>query len=107
MNNSDWTGLEESLPSVYKWLERNKNNRFFLFLQTYVVHDPYSPPKPFKNMFFSNYNGKLKSISIDYRLKKKINKGYFDLTDKDIDYMIFQYDGGIRYTDFLIKELIN
>lgn len=111
-DSKDWIGLEGLLPLVYKWLEQNKNEKFFSFLHTYDVHAPFDPPEPFKNMYVSNYQGQFKDIFLDYRLFRKINglekqENLIKLTKDDIDYIVAQYDGGIRYVDTLVGNLID
>jgi arylsulfatase A-like enzyme len=34
-----------------RWLERHKDQRFFLFLHTYQVHYPHVPPKQYQHLF--------------------------------------------------------
>jgi arylsulfatase A-like enzyme len=34
-----------------RWLESNRDKRFFLFLHTYQVHAPYAPPERYANLF--------------------------------------------------------
>src|SRR6185369_1319521 len=33
------------------WLDAHRNERFFLFVHTYQVHDPYTPPPAYHDMF--------------------------------------------------------
>jgi arylsulfatase A-like enzyme len=39
------------------WLERHKDQRFFLFLHTYQVHYPYAPPQRYARLFSSPAQG--------------------------------------------------
>jgi arylsulfatase A-like enzyme len=34
-----------------RWVEQHKDRTFFLFLHTYQVHGPYSPPESYKSLF--------------------------------------------------------
>jgi len=44
----DTTGeIEQTFEAGLDWLERHPNERFFLFLHTYQVHVPYTPPPAF------------------------------------------------------------
>ena len=36
------------------WLEKNKDERFFLFLHYYDPHDPWEPPEPFRSAYANN-----------------------------------------------------
>lgn len=39
---------EEVLGDAKKWLEQNKNKKFFTWVHLYDPHTPYDPPSPFK-----------------------------------------------------------
>src|SRR5262249_5549918 len=39
--------VDVTFPAGLRWLEAHRGERFFLFLHTYHVHQPYSPPPPF------------------------------------------------------------
>ena len=42
---------EETSDFACKWLEQNKDNRFFLFVHYYDPHFEYQPPEPFASRF--------------------------------------------------------
>jgi arylsulfatase A-like enzyme len=42
--------VDVTFPAGVRWLEEHRGERFFLFLHTYQVHEPYSPP-PQYNLF--------------------------------------------------------
>jgi arylsulfatase A-like enzyme len=88
-----------------KWLGRNADKSFFLFLHTYQVHQPYSCPPPYNTMFLGekprwqkinlmNYLGGLSGV-------------FKRLPQEDRQNIIGLYDGEISYVDdMLIKPLI-
>jgi len=90
---------------VSRWLERNGDKNFFMFIHTYQPHDPYACPYPYKTMFlddkpqwrhlnFSGYLGGKEGI-------------YRKLPEKERQNIIGLYDGEIRYTDErLVKPLL-
>ena len=79
------------------WVNNNKNKNFFLFLHTYQVHSPYSPPPPYDQIFL-NENAKWKSADLTMILAER--QGYYSkLTDDERENLISLYDGGIKYTD--------
>jgi arylsulfatase A-like enzyme len=39
--------VREGVQSALDWLDGHRGERFFLFLHTYQVHDPYTPPEEF------------------------------------------------------------
>lgn len=38
----------ETIAATQKWLQRNRRQPFFLFVHTYQVHEPYTPPRAFR-----------------------------------------------------------
>lgn len=82
---------------VCRWLERNKEKKFFLFLHTYQPHNPYSSPTPYRNMFLQE-DAPWKSIDLLHYIGGK--KGVFQpLSPEKRQNVIDLYDGEIRYTD--------
>jgi arylsulfatase A-like enzyme len=105
------SGLEqESLEDLYRksqnWIETYKNRKFFLFLHTYEIHDPYIPPKEFRQKISQE---KLKWNRALLQKIFKWPKGRFKpLSQKEKDNLVVLYDGEIRYTDeCLIKPLVD
>jgi arylsulfatase A-like enzyme len=43
--------VDETFAMARRWLERNRDKRFFLFLHTYQVHSPYAPPDRYRGLF--------------------------------------------------------
>ena len=86
---------------MFKWIEANKNNKFFLFFHTYAVHDPYISPN---DKLFTNpdYKGSISS-NIEEMRKAEHSINYFDRFDKkderDIQHLVDLYDGCIVYID--------
>ncbi|MFP6627482.1 MAG: sulfatase [Myxococcota bacterium] len=50
--------IEETFARGADWLETARNRRFFLFLHTYQVHNPFTPPAAY-DRFFSGDPGEL------------------------------------------------
>jgi len=123
---TDWGDMKEVNQLAFDWLETKQEKPFFLFLHSYSIHDPFSPPEPFSKLYAANYNGQLKNIGLDCFLFEEINKGVLTLSKEDMEYIasiysrplfekinketltinkedmeyiISQYDGGIRYCD--------
>ncbi|MHC5174167.1 MAG: sulfatase [Planctomycetota bacterium] len=46
---------EESTKHAISWIDKNKDNPFFLFLHYYDPHAPYDPPEPFKSKILHPY----------------------------------------------------
>ena len=98
-------GIANILPRVKRWLDKNKSNPFFLFIHCYDIHSPYNPQPPYNKAFHDfTYTGNLKpstkilAAAVDNKLK---------VNDEDLRHFIALYDGGIRYTDEKIGELLS
>ena len=70
-------------------------DRFFLFLHTYSIHDPYEPPEPYASLFWP---GEPPSSMTGLPIGG-VNAGLVDVDDREIDYFQALYDGGVRYAD--------
>jgi arylsulfatase A-like enzyme/glycosyltransferase involved in cell wall biosynthesis/2-polyprenyl-3-methyl-5-hydroxy-6-metoxy-1,4-benzoquinol methylase/peptidoglycan hydrolase CwlO-like protein len=108
--------------AVFKWLEKNYNTNFFSFIHYFDLHGPYVNPKPYDELFVNDdYYGEPEFINKivpedkaiggipEYQLlspKRDEDKNLIDF-EKDINYYIAQYDGGIRYCDEQIGNLFN
>jgi arylsulfatase A-like enzyme len=88
---------EHLYHAALRWLEREKDKGFFLFLHTFQPHSPYACPSPYKSMFLEensrwrhldlmSYLGGMPGIFKELPLEERLN-------------IIGLYDGEIRYTD--------
>jgi len=72
--------------------------RFFLFLHTYAVHDPYAPPAEYADRYWPHPRpDQLWSPTGPNFIR--FNCGHESLSATDLDYFVALYDAGIRYTD--------
>lgn len=90
------------VPEATKWLENNKDNKFFMFLHTFQVHYPYCPPPEF-DQFKDNYQGKINCV--DYEMIRKNNSGLETLAPEDLERYKSLYDGDILFTDYYLGKL--
>lgn len=72
------------------WLEGHGNSDFFLLIWAIDTHDPYSPPKPFDELFTRKYNGKVDGSAATFCLAEN---------EKDLMHLVDLYDGEIAYFD--------
>lgn len=89
-------------PKAIEWLDQNKNQKFFLFLHTFQVHDPYCPPKEY-DTFKENYKGELNCVGPD--TIAAVNRGELKLSEEDLKRYISLYDGEILFTDHYLGLL--
>ncbi|OGX16505.1 MAG: hypothetical protein A2166_05170 [Omnitrophica WOR_2 bacterium RBG_13_41_10] len=100
----NWGDIKDINRLALNWLETEKKKPFFVLMHCYTVHDPFSPPEPFNKMYAGSYRGRFKDKILDNILFDKLSK--YAVKEKipwdqeDLDYIISQYDGEIRYCDF-------
>jgi hypothetical protein len=100
----EWIGIENIIPKVERWLDNHASEPFFLFIHCYDIHEPYNPPPPYNNIFHDFiYRGHLVPSS---QILQAARKGDIPVSNEDLRHFIALYDGGIRYTDEKIGELL-
>jgi arylsulfatase A-like enzyme len=125
----DDTGSVRSNPSgALDWLKANKDKKFFLWIETGMLHPPYSQtvPAPYKTRFdppdytpfYEQFPIRLGREDVDRGVPTEvlfhIYKGdyYLDfepihhLSEKDVSFINGRYDAGVYYTDMFIGELM-
>ncbi len=72
--------------------------RFFLFLHTYSIHDPYTPPEGYRGLFWPGEPppGAFESTGPNLRA---VNRGELAVTPEIVAHLASQYDASIRYVD--------
>jgi len=81
---------EDINEKVFTWLEKRGNSDFFFLIWAIDTHDPYSPPKPFDELFTGEYNGEVDGSAGTIRLAKN---------ERDLMHLVDLYDGEIAYFD--------
>jgi len=105
---SDKVKREES--DVERTFERGLNflrslkpeDRYFLFLHTYVVHAPYEPPEPYDHEFWPGAApgvGQPTGVEL-----QELNRTRRPVSADVLHYYESQYDGSIRYGDDVIRH---
>jgi arylsulfatase A-like enzyme len=101
----DKNAAEQAGRVALDWIERHKDRHFFLFLHTYQIHNPYSPPAPYNELFLEKSSFSTEIDMTTFRLNHE--NRYKPVTDDLRLNFIDLYDGEIRYTDeFMIRPLI-
>jgi len=115
---------EETTDRALSWLENHYERDFFLWVHYMDIHGPYMPPPPFDRLFMNdafwhenpvllesiptpNQYGKCPEDYnpgiFDYQL---LNKSGPDEYERNVDYYIARYDGGIRYVDSQVDRIL-
>lgn len=83
--------------SAIPWIEQNASKGFFLFLHTYQVHNPYSPPEDFAGRFLDP-GAPLHALDMNPGRYNHENR-YKPESEGFRRNVISLYDGEITYTD--------
>jgi len=103
---------EEINSMAFKWLRENYRKDFFLFIHYWDPHSLYFPPEPYRRLFYDGDECDPENHSLDVLKSQPIwpfTKGHLDAIKKgitDIEYVIAQYDGEIRYSDDNVRNLV-
>lgn len=104
--------VTEINPRIIKWIEKNKKEKFFLWIHYLEPHYPMNPPLTYTKLFLDgNYNKAEQKVKIsdDYvfgfgGIPRRLANPNNDITD--LNYYISLYDATIRYADEQIGKLI-
>lgn len=120
--------LKEKFSHISKFVEENKNNKFFILVSSFEVHHPNRYPPSFYKKFDPNYSGVAEKVSlldhwhrldnglyastIDLAHSEEDHKDHlqdgqaFDLNEKDIKNLVARYDEAIFHFDELVGEIL-
>ncbi|MBU2573635.1 MAG: sulfatase [Elusimicrobia bacterium] len=109
--NKPMGSFERIMPRALNWLTARKDDRFFLFVDSYDIHPPFDKPEPGPKA--SEYAGALKGLVLDYNRLKDFKNGALllngrevKLSKADLDYIVSRYDAGIAYADRFVGGLL-
>lgn len=74
----------------------------FMLYHTYEIHSPYDPPPPW-NTHFGSFSSTIDPTN--KFLMSIVNTASTALDDDDLQHLLSLYDGGIRFTDTVLKGL--
>jgi choline-sulfatase len=83
------------------WIEKNKDGRFFVYIQTIDPHVPYDPPAKYLEMYDpAPYNGQVQNRRTHLMLDDaKKNPKKYTFTQRDKERLEALHDGEISYHD--------
>ena len=89
---------EDISRSTLNWIDQDEDKPFFVFMNYFDVHDPYTPPEPYRSKYasVSNPGGLINGFMERY---------HPELTPEQLQSEIDAYDGSISYVDDQIKNL--
>ncbi|MEM1178712.1 MAG: sulfatase [Acidobacteriota bacterium] len=96
-------GLEDGADALFRAIDRRRDGTpIFAFFHTYEIHSPYDAEAPYPTLW-----GELPS-DIDpssEALKARSRRKPLRLSDDEREALLKRYDGGIRYTDDVLRRL--
>jgi len=93
---------EDFLRPGLDWMQRHKNEQFFMYLHYLQPHEPYNPPEPFRDEFGRFYKSPLKE-------KTHLTPSLLErakLTREDLEYFKAAYDENLKYADFYLGKFL-
>jgi arylsulfatase A-like enzyme len=82
--------------SALDWVDQGDAEPFFLFINYFDVHDPYTPPEPYLSKYGPTQGGLINGF---------VERYHPELTPAQLQSEIDAYDGSINYVDDQIKAL--
>ena len=79
------------------------DQRLFLFLHLFDVHDPYTPPAPYDELFDPDYEGPIDGRDITGE-ESLVHK---DMAPRDLEHLLALYDGGISWIDSEVGRVLD
>ena len=94
--------IEESIPRAIRWLQANKQKKFFLFLHGYDVHGQRTPDTGYDYRFVDpDYDRKYTGTELEQEILREegLEKGKLTLRDEDVRFWRAVYDEKIQRMD--------
>ncbi|MEA3364105.1 MAG: sulfatase [Candidatus Hydrogenedentes bacterium] len=90
--------------SAIKWLNKNKDNRFFLWLHYFKPHYPFIPPPGYRKMFADpEYKG---TIAGDTKQLMSVMLGLMPFSEEDRIHVGALYDGSVRFINDQVDRVL-
>lgn len=91
------------VPQALDWLDDNKGSKFFMFLHTFEVHDPFCPPTDFDRFHDGDTSADLNCV--DIVAISKHNRREDEFSPQDLARVVSLYDGDLSHADRGLGEL--
>ncbi len=92
-----------------KWIKKNRNRPFFIYIHYQGGHHPYNPPVPYQKIFDPDFSDDpIQDYPLNFGMFLPYEEGE-PIPARELENMIAQYDGKILYHDenlgILFKQL--
>lgn len=103
-NGAQWMSrtAEEVNEIALAWLQKNHHRPFFLFINYFDPHTPYSAPHPFSTWF-----GQPPGVTDAFEVTDKLMRDGEKLSDMEFQSLLLAYDNEIAYADFYLGKLLD
>jgi arylsulfatase len=91
-----------TMPQAIRWIQKNKDNKFFVFLHSNDIHEPYHCPQ--ENIFGPTYRGRLDKEYLGW--SEKFCRNNLHRSRREIEHIVAHYDAGIKYADRFLPALM-
>ncbi len=88
------------VETAEKWLDGQRDTKFFLFLHFWDVHYDYAPGPPYDTMFDPDYDGPI--TGDDFYFNPDVHAG---MDPRDVEHLLALYDGEVRLVDDHLARL--
>jgi arylsulfatase A-like enzyme len=95
---------EATTAAALRWLKRNTDGPFFLWVHYFDPHFPYEPPAPFDTIHDTGYQGPADG-SMGYL--EKLWQNRISPARADLQRLVDLYDGEIAYLDHCLEPLLD
>lgn len=99
----------EEAPTItedaIEWIQKNKDQNFFLWLHYMDVHTPYFPPKEYRKKLCPHISKK-EMYQLDLKIQRAV-KDLIRMTPEEVQKLKDLYDAAINYVDDHIKKLVD
>lgn len=108
LNPVGFGSFQNIMPLALEWLNENKGSKFFLFLHSYDVHEPFYSAGKYISIFNSGNKCTIEKFSFDHSVLSRIIGNHIYISDQkrilklskaDKARIIACYDSCIRYAD--------
>ncbi len=95
---------KETNDLVFRWLDKNKDGPFFMFIHYMDAHMPYNPSEEFRKKF-TNDTRDFEELEEEFIRYSNI-KEYENVSKDIMGFMIKLYDAGVAELDYTIGNLL-
>jgi len=95
---------EKVISDLHGFASQQDDAPVFAFMHLFDPHAPYNPPEPFASQFTEVREDFPPIKTVDYVRERRHAKAKYTL--KDLRYLQDLYDGGLRFTDANVEEMM-